>query len=108
MAIRVGRFTTTIDIERATETRSSIGEVVQSWNRIATVYGDVSTPTASERYSANRELSLDTKTVTIRYLSDLTQKDRLSIDGKKYDILSISDISRIRQAFLQLLIACKE
>ena len=98
MALRTQiRFDRQITIRRATETQSSTGHPTKIWADVFTTYAQVDfggQSGQSEKYEANREISVSRTNFTVRYgdsTNAVTVKDRVSYDGNEYDIEGINE-----------------
>lgn len=76
---------------RLTETKSTGGVVVESWQDVETVPARFEPLRASEQQQDGREMSTVTARVHIRYRADVTPAMRIRVQGIMYDIESATD-----------------
>lgn len=89
-----GKLDRRVTIERKTTSRSSTGAVIETWATWRTVFMGKSDITANERFRADQELAVETTVWESHYIDGLRTDDRLSVDGKVYDILGIAEVGR--------------
>ncbi len=76
-----------IIIERLTRTQDDYGGIVETWTTHLTVYANVIPVSGREIFSSDRPNISRMTRFFIYYLSDLTEKDRISYEGDYYDIV---------------------
>lgn len=92
--MRAGDLDRKIVIQTVTESRSGSGAVTDSWSAFATVWAKVR-PLSGREYLAAAQINAEVDTeFTIRWLSGVTPKMRISYDGNIYDIEHIAEIGR--------------
>lgn len=103
MVVATGRFDKTALIERYTTTQNTIGEVVENW---ATLYNDVDAivaivgPAAASG-SRQGEIRRSDDTIVIEGFvvlldgdySDITEQDRVTVDGTVYNIERVEPVN---------------
>lgn len=83
-----------IRIERATPSRDGSGAEILTWGLLCTRYAKKSHSRGSEKGSANKETASREVIYTTRYVSGLTEKDRIVDDSEVYDIVQINELGR--------------
>ncbi|HNS47020.1 MAG TPA: phage head closure protein [Bacteroidales bacterium] len=78
-----------IVIQRATVSRDAHGGEVLTWADYKTRWAEVQYAGGAEGQAANKETASLTVVFRFRHISDLTEKDRISYDGKYMDIVGI-------------------
>ena len=86
-----------IRIQQATETQSSTGEVSQTWDISDTRHAWVRpiTGKSRERLVGSRLQDEATHMVTMRYVADLTGKDRILFKTRTFEILDYVDVEEM-------------
>lgn len=92
--MRAGDLDRQITIEVPTETPNAIGEPIQSWAAFATVWAKVGPVRGRERFTADQVAAEADTTFRIRWLAGVTEKMRVSYDGRLYDITYIAELGR--------------
>jgi SPP1 family predicted phage head-tail adaptor len=82
-----GKLDQRITIQSLTETQNSLGETVNSYSTVATVWGRVVTERGTEAFESARVNARETVRVEIRYRSDVTDKHRIQWNGYNYNIV---------------------
>lgn len=72
-------------------TDSEFGGLVSEWSEIATVWASVEPLHGRELVAAQSVAAETTTKITMRYRSDITTANRITFDGKFYNLLSIID-----------------
>jgi SPP1 family predicted phage head-tail adaptor len=87
-----------IVIEQVTESRSSTGAVVDTWSTLETVFADVEQLSGNENFVSEMTVYYDIKKFIVYYTSgqNVTPKMRISYDGGKYYITSVSHKNRLK------------
>lgn len=94
--VQIGSMDRKITIEQVTETPNAFGERIQSWATFAEVWAAKEDNGGKEEYTAEKETSFGKTVFTIRYLSTINEKMRITLDSKTYDIINIAEIGRRR------------
>lgn len=81
-----------IVIQRVTETRDTIGGVVETWATLVSLWAQETPIGGSEALRANRTTATETSKFVFWYYSGLTSKDRISYNSKIWNILNIREI----------------
>jgi SPP1 family predicted phage head-tail adaptor len=86
-----------IIIEHVTETRSTVGGLVESWSTFTTVWADVDQISGNENFNSDMIVYSDFKRFTCYYSETrgVTAKMRIKYRDEYYDIRSISDSDRL-------------
>jgi len=78
---------------------------IASWTTLATVWANVDVSQGDEKASqGDREVSLQTATVKIRYRDDVSTPMKVTLDGVDYDIRKVAPSGRRNREFLMLTI----
>lgn len=86
-----------ITIQRATTSADAYNEPIETWATLATVWAMKRDASDSERQRASETSAEITTRFQIRYSStvaEINPKDRISYDGKTYDIWGVKEIGR--------------
>lgn len=79
-----------ITIQRRTSVQSpTTGAMEYTWNNVADVYASVVSSSVRDFIAAQAENVKVTARITIRYLEDIQEKDRILFRGKIYSIEGI-------------------
>ena len=81
-----------VELQQATETRSSLGEVTQDWTTYATRWESVKTLRSSEALNANQQGLTITHRVRLRYVATLKSSDRINWKNRKLHIVSVIEL----------------
>ena len=92
--MRAGQIDRRIVIERNTTTDDSLGEPIDSWATLATVWAEVREPRGREFFAGGQRVAEVDTVFIIRHRTDVTAKDRINYDSKLYDIQFIGEIGR--------------
>lgn len=105
--MRAGRLRFRVCVEEATEERNAVGEVVQVWAPVKTIYASIDPLRGEERLTMQQvKATIDTK-ITARTLAvrDVTAKMRFTYGERVFDIDSSIDFQS-RGIFSEIF--CKE
>lgn len=94
--MRAGRLDRTITIQRLAESVSPAGTVTDTWADIATARAELVSNTLTETGYAFGEADNDALVFRIRFRADITTSDRVSYEGRAYDLVGIVEIGRRR------------
>jgi len=87
--MRAGKLDRRLTIRRLTETgRNNYNEPIVDWADVATVWAQQRPERGSERVAASQLAGTSVMTFHIRYRADVTVKDRLVYEGRKYEIIA--------------------
>lgn len=89
--MRSGRLRHKVTVEQVTETIDEFGQAIKSWSTFAQPFAAIEPVSGREYFAAQQVDSEVTVKITMRYLSGLTTKMRISWGGKIYNIQSIID-----------------
>lgn len=107
--MRAGLIRRRVTVQRYTATQNSLGEEVATWSNLFSAWASVDAVTASERFASGsqQELATVTHRIRLRYRDDYVAgpKDRVSFDGKTFDIESAVDPDGRRRETVML---CRE
>lgn len=99
--IPAGRLDRRITISRRTTTQDALGGVVETWSPLCTVWAACRPLTGREYFAAmqvNAEIAME---FTIRWREGITPLDRVTFDGRDYDVVHVAEIGR-REGLLLL------
>lgn len=102
--MNAGRFDQIVEIWRYTSVQNEYGEAIKTWTKISDIYAKVDYFNGSESVNGEQWENKQNQNVIIRYVSDLTVKDRIKHGDIFLNIISISEIDRRMYQKLQ----CKE
>jgi SPP1 family predicted phage head-tail adaptor len=94
-----GELDRRITIQRATVTLNEFNEPIETWGDLATVWAKRRDASATESYRAQEVGAEITARFTIRWsttAASVTPRDRLSFDGRLYNITAVRDVGRNR------------
>ncbi|MCV0371077.1 phage head closure protein [Filomicrobium sp.] len=94
-----------ITIERAVMTTNGFNERVPTWLPLATVWAHRRDASAGEAYRAQEVGAQLTTRFTIRYsstVSDVNPKDRISYDGRVYNITAVREPEGTRREWIEI------
>lgn len=86
-----GRLKERVTIERLTQGQDEIGQPINEWRVLGTVWAAVEPLNGREYLAAGAEQSQVTTRIRIRYFAGLTSADRVTHEGTQYDIKSVID-----------------
>jgi len=92
-----GRLDRRVTLKRATSTMNGFNDPELTWSTLATVWASVVPVSDAERMRAGETLAAKQSRFTIRYSStvaDLDPKDRLTFDGRDYDLNGVKELGR--------------
>lgn len=87
--IHPGKLRDRVTVQQATETRNSLGEVVQSWSTYATVWASVEGISSREALQQGQVQTDVSHRVQMRFLSGLTHNMRLYWRARPLEIVSV-------------------
>lgn len=95
MTLRAGKMDRKITLQRASAaTVNGFGEPQITWGTLLETWAQEIPIAGSEVYRSGREVGARVSRFFMRWFSDFTEKDRISYDGRIWDILSIREIDR--------------
>ncbi|RZJ01818.1 MAG: head-tail adaptor protein [Brevundimonas sp.] len=97
MALFAGKLDRRITIQRATVTRDEYNAEVSTWATMANVWAAYEPIKDGERFRAGERAAELSARFQIRYSSQVagvTAEDRLTFDGKTYEIINVKEIGR--------------
>lgn len=99
-----GQLNQRVTLERFSSTQSDIGEMIDTWAPLANVWAAVE-PQAGREFVAGGAMQSELTTkIRIRYRPGLTSADRVTHDGRTYNIASVIDY---RSAKREIVLMCK-
>jgi SPP1 family predicted phage head-tail adaptor len=109
MATPIGAINQRVTIQRPVETQDGTGQVVQTWQDVATVFAAVETTGSMERDRLRQLVGMATHAVTIWYLASVDaagSKWRVKHGSRYYAIEGVVDAESSRRR--QLVLSCTE
>ena len=92
--VRSGMLRHRVIIQTKSSTRNALGERLDSWTEVATVWGNVRPVTGAEILRSDTEISTTDYLIRIRYRSDVTTSHRVQLeDGTTLDIQRVIDVN---------------
>jgi len=88
--IRAGTMRHQIEIQSQTESKGTMGEVVLTWSKTATVRASINPITGNEMFISDQIKNQVTHKIGMRSRA-LSPKDRLVFKGRIFDIFQILD-----------------
>ena len=98
--MRAGRLDRRLTIRRATRTQNALGETVETWADVATVWAskvDKATAEADARGSGEARAATITTHFRIRWSTTtaaVTPLDRVFVGGREFDVTGVREIGR--------------
>jgi SPP1 family predicted phage head-tail adaptor len=92
-----GRLDRTITLQRSTSTRSTSGEMVDSWSTVAIVPAQKIEARGDERFSGEQMVGSVNRSFRIRWSNDvkgITAQWRLVFEGVTHEISAVREIGR--------------
>lgn len=83
-------FTEYVAIYERLGTVDSLGQKVETWNRVASTWAQVSTKTGYENIQGSQLVAVVTKFFKIRYISTVRPDMRITYDGENYNIIALN------------------
>lgn len=81
-------------IERKTITRTETGAEIETWVIWCTRWMGKRDITGTERLRADQQLATEMAIWDMLYVDGLRSEDRVSVEGKTYDIIGIREVGR--------------
>lgn len=104
--MRAGRLRHKIKIQRLEKSRTSLGEVIESWEDLLSTRADVRPLSGNEKYISQQMAADVNYEVVIRYRSGIRAADRIVYN---YDrVLDIKSVLDVRGRQRELNILCRE
>ena len=92
--MRAGRLDRRITLSRMIRTDDSYGEAIPTWVDLATVWAEMLPVRGAEWFVARQTIAeVDTK-FRIRYRVGITPLDRVTLDGRYYDVQAVIELGR--------------
>ncbi len=94
MTVRAGDLNRRVRIERNGGGFDEIGQPIDGWAEVVTVWGNVKMLTGKETVLSNSDVGSATASIRIRYRTDITNGMRAVVDGVIFNILqALSNIA---------------
>lgn len=103
--MRAGRLRHRITLQRLSSTQNTVGEKIDNYTDVTTVWGEVKPFRGSEVFENYKEFGELTHKITIRYYQGLDRTWRIKFDGRIFRIVSVVNIEE-RDVYME--IVCKE
>lgn len=87
--MNAGELRERVTVQQATENRTPMGEVTQTWGAFSTVWASVQGVSAREFLLAGQQQVEISHRVRMRYLAGLTSQMRISWRGRILEIVSL-------------------
>lgn len=100
--MRAGALDQRVTIQQVTETQDAAGGLVKAWSTFATVWARVEAIRGNEYFDAQVVQADLSHKLTIRYLSNVVPKMRISYGSRTLEIVSVLDDTN-RRAWLTLM-----
>ena len=92
--MRSGKLDRTVTIDRFTETVNEYGQTIQDWVTVATVRAQLIQSNTEEFMRGWGESAEAAIVFRIRHMDGLTLADRVTYDGKAYDLKEVKELGR--------------
>jgi SPP1 family predicted phage head-tail adaptor len=83
-----------VTIQHFTSSQNEFGEVIETWEDLATVWANVRELRGLERVEAARLTAVVDVYFTIRWRTDIEPKQRVSYEGELFDIQAVMELPR--------------
>lgn len=89
-------FDRRIVVERSTETVNVVGDRVDTWATLLTIWASSDYKGGKEEYESAEKTAIGERKFTVRYsaASSVTEKDRILYNSQYFDIRAINEIGR--------------
>lgn len=87
-----GKLKHRIQIQRSTPTTNPLGESIESWSPLVTVWAYVKAMSGRELISAKQIHAQATHRVDLRFLEGLDSTDRFVFEGRTFNFLFVDDM----------------
>ena len=93
MAVKSGKMNKRVTLQRRSEGRTAVGQPVDTWSALDTVWADIQPVSGTEHLLASGEASDVTHKVRVRARADfrLAPRDRILYGTRTFDIHSVLD-----------------
>ena len=102
--MNAGRFDELIEVWRYTSEQNEYGEPIKTWTKVMDVYARVDYLSGTEEVNGEQWENKKNINIMVRYMSDLTVKDRIKHNEVYLNIISVSEVDRRMYQKLQ----CRE
>lgn len=92
-----GRLRDRVEIWRFTSEADDIGYPVETWKKIADVWGTFQQERGSEVLKNDRPMDQKSALLFIRYRSDVNSKDRIKVRGTTWEVEAVREIENMRR-----------
>ncbi|WP_250467635.1 phage head closure protein [Caballeronia sp. GAFFF2] len=87
MTVRAGDLNRRVRIERNGGGFDDLGQPIEGWMEVATVWGNVRMLTGKETLTSDADVGTASASIRIRYRTDITNGMRAIVDGVIFNIL---------------------
>ncbi len=88
----VDRLNRRVEIQKKTNTEDGFGGFIEEWVKVKDVWAEIKPITIFENFEADRINEKITHTITLRYLSDLKNDNRIKYGNRIFNIKGIINI----------------
>lgn len=82
-------LTRRIDLQQRSGTQDALGQPIESWSNVATVWADILHPSGVEQIKAGADMSIVKASIRVNYRANLNAGMRAVHNGKVYDIEAV-------------------
>lgn len=87
--MKAGQLNSRVTIQQLTAGQDAIGQPVQTWSTLATVWANIKQPSGMESIRADRETSVLRASIRIRRRTDVTAAMRVVLGATVYQIQAV-------------------
>lgn len=84
-----GRLNRRITIQQRTATHDALGQPLETWSAVATIWADIRHPSGIETVKAAADISIVKASIRIRFRSDITADMRVAHGADIYNIKAV-------------------
>ena len=85
----IGKFNSQVVIKQQTTEQNEIGEPIQTWTEVATVWANIKHKSGSEAMKADQDVSIVQASIRIRRRTDVTAAMRVYHGATVYEIKAV-------------------
>ena len=90
--MRVGSLKNKIIFQEQTQTKSSVGQTINTWNDILTTWASIQTISGKEQFLSNQNFQTLSHKLRVRYSSLINSKQRILFGTRVFKILAVLNI----------------
>lgn len=87
--MRAGRLNQRITIQSRSATRDALGQPVETWSDVASLWADIRFPSGMEVVKGGAEVSIVKASIRIRYRTDIDAGMRVEHGSNTYDVKAV-------------------